>query len=115
MQIRRVDMLLDSLKMGCAGYSGVMANFHPEIYAWLCENYETQPEKAELVGAVLGFFSVAECQTYPINAKYYMGLEGLTLGYTSRARSVAEFGPSRQVEIRQMKTVTDFIKQTLGL
>ena len=108
-------LLLDSLKMGCAGYSGVMANFHPEIYAWLCENYETQPEKAELVGAVLGFFSVAECQTYPINAKYYMGLEGLTLGYTSRARSVAEFGPSRQVEIRQMKTVTDFIKQTLGL
>lgn len=108
-------LLLDSLKMGCAGYSGVMANFHPELYAWLCANYETQPEKAELLAAVLGFFSVAECQTYPINAKYYMGLEGLTLGYTSRARSVKEFGPSRQVEIQQMKTVTDFIKQTLGL
>ncbi len=30
--------LLDSLKIGCAGFSGVMANFHPEIYADLC-NY----------------------------------------------------------------------------
>ena len=108
-------LLLESLKLGCAGYSGVMANFHPELYAWLCSNFETQPEKAELVGAVLGFFSVAECQTYPINAKYYMGLEGLELGYTSRARSVEEFGQSRQVEIQQMKVVTDYVKKTLGV
>ena len=108
-------LLLESLKIGCAGYSGVMANFHPELYVWLCDHYKTQPEKAELVGAVLGFFSVAECQTYPINAKYYMGLEGLQLGYTSRARSAAEFGQSRQLEMRQMKAVTDYVKTTLGL
>lgn len=29
--------LLETLKMGCAGFSGVMANFHPEIYSWLCK------------------------------------------------------------------------------
>ena len=31
--------LLESLRMGCAGYSGVMANFHTRFYAWLCQNY----------------------------------------------------------------------------
>ena len=29
--------LLQSLRMGCAGYSGVMANFHTRFYAWLCK------------------------------------------------------------------------------
>ncbi len=30
-----------------AGYSGVMANFHPDLYVWLCKNYKKQPEKAQ--------------------------------------------------------------------
>ena len=107
--------LLESLKMGCAGYSGVMANFHPELYAWLCKNYEKAPQKAELVQAVLGFFSVVERQVYPINAKYYMGLEGLQLGFTSRAKDVADFGEACKMEIQQMKIVTDFVKKNLEI
>ena len=107
--------LLESLKMGCAGYSGVMANFHPELYAWLCRNFEKDPEKAELVGAVLGYFSVTERQVYPINAKYYMSLEGLELGFTSRAKSISDFGEACRMEIQQMKRVTDFVKEKLEL
>ncbi len=84
-------ILLETLRMGCAGYSGVMANFHPELYAWLCKNYLEQPEKAEQVQDFVGFFSVAECQQYPVNAKYYLGLEGMDIGYASRARNSAEF------------------------
>ena len=30
--------LLASLQAGCHGYSGVMTNFHPELYVWLYEN-----------------------------------------------------------------------------
>lgn len=45
--------LLETLKMGCAGFSGVMANFHPEIYSWLCKNFEKEPEKAKKVQAFL--------------------------------------------------------------
>lgn len=60
--------LLETLKMGCAGFSGVMANFHPEIYSWLCKNFEKEPEKAKKVQAFLGFASLAECQLYPVNA-----------------------------------------------
>ena len=35
--------LLQSLKMGASGFSGVMANFHPEFYVWLCEHFEAEP------------------------------------------------------------------------
>ncbi len=41
--------LLESLQEGAAGYSGVMANFHPRLYSWLCKNYAAQPEKARKV------------------------------------------------------------------
>ncbi len=107
--------LLETLRMGCAGFSGVMANFHPELYSWLCKNYEKEPEKAEMVQDVVGFFSVAECQVYPINAKYYLGLEGIDMGYTSRSRSMDDFFVGRRYEIEQMHRVTQRVKEQLGI
>ena len=107
--------LLESLRMGCAGFSGVMANFHPELYSWLCKNYEAEPEKAELVQAVVGFFSVVERQVYPINAKYYLNLDGLDIGYTARSRNVDEFTVSCRREIEQMHAATKAVKQMLGI
>ena len=81
--------LLETLKMGCAGFSGVMANFHPEIYSWLCKNFEKEPEKAKKVQAFLGFASLAECQLYPVNAKYYLSLEGVPMGYNCRSKDAS--------------------------
>lgn len=34
--------LMSSLLAGGAGYSGVMANFHPDLYVWLCAKYHMQ-------------------------------------------------------------------------
>ncbi len=98
--------LLDSLRLGCAGFSGVMANFHPELYAELCKVFETDSERAEKLQNFVGFFSVAECQCYPVNAKYYLSLEGLDINIDSRARNKAEFAPNRMAEIRQMRALT---------
>lgn len=67
--------LLESLKMGCAGYSGVMANFHADLYVWLVKNYEKEPERAKLMMDFLGAASLVECQVYPVNCKYHMQLE----------------------------------------
>lgn len=105
--------LLESLKLGCAGFSGVMANFHPELYAELCKIYKTDPEKAEKLQNFVGFFSVAECQCYPVNAKYYLSLEGLDINIDSRARNKAEFTPNRMAEIQQMRALTLDFKKTL--
>ena len=107
--------LLETLRMGCAGFSGVMANFHPELYAWLCKNFEKEPEKAEMVQDVVGFFSVAECQIYPVNAKYYQNLEGNKMEYISRARDASEFKRNRQLEIDQMYNLTQEFKKIYNI
>lgn len=107
--------LLETLKMGCAGFSGVMANFHPEIYSWLCKNFDKEPEKAERVQAFLGFASLAECQLYPVNAKYYLSLEGLPMEYYSRSKDAAGFTLSRRMEIDQMRELTAQFKADMGI
>ncbi len=107
--------LLESLKLGCKGYSGVMGNFHPEIYSWLCNNYNLHEEKSQMVQDIIGFFSLAECQYYPVNAKYYLGLEGLGIGYHSRALNPEIFTDNRKMEIDQMWRLTHVIKELIQI
>lgn len=107
--------LLKSLKMGAAGYSGVMGNFHPEIYSWLCKNWQTQPEKAEKVQNFLGFVSTVECQAYPVSAKYHMNLCGVPMEIACRNADASKFGESRQLEIDQMFYVENEFKKLMGI
>ncbi len=108
--------LLESLRMGCDGYSGVMANFHPELYSKLIKaNEEGDTEKAEFLQNLVGFFSVAECQCYPVNAKYYLGLDGVDITYNSRTRNPAELTESRRLEIDQMYAFTKEIEKKYSL
>ena len=105
--------LLPSLRLGCAGFSGVMANFHPELYIKLCSCFTSDPERAEIIQNLIGTLSMAECQCYPVNAKYYLSLEGLSIDIFSRSRSAADFGPSRRSEIEEMRALTRMLEATL--
>ena len=105
--------LLESLKIGCAGFSGVMANFHPELYSELVSIYKNDPVRAQKIQDFVGFFSVAECQCYPVNAKYYLSLDGIDMNIDSRARNKAEFTPNRQMEIQQMFELTKLYKEQI--
>lgn len=107
--------LLESLRAGCAGFSGVMGNFHPELYSWLCKNYKTEPEKAEQVQAFLAFASLAECQMYPVNAKYHLGLCGVDVGYNCRVKDASLFSESNKKEIDQMFMVENIFKKNFGI
>ena len=99
--------LLESLRLGAAGYSGVMANFHPHIYAKLCECWEEEPALAEKLQAFVGFASLAEGYGYPTNAKYYIAQEGVPMGWRCRCQdSVKMFPRNRQLEIEQMRDWT---------
>lgn len=108
-------ILLETLKAGCAGYSGVMANFHPEIYSWLCRNFDKEPEKAQRVQNFLGFASTIECQCYPVNAKYHMNLCGVPMNIFSRARDCSELFESRKKEIEEMFEVEKEFKSILNI
>lgn len=107
--------LLESLKIGCAGFSGVMGNFHPEIYAYLCKNYDKDPQKAQFIQNFVGVASIAECQMYPVNAKYYLSLDGVPIRYDSRSRDAAEFTDNRKMEIDQLYELTQFFKKYIGI
>ena len=104
--------LYESIKMGALGYSGVMANFHPELYVELFKAHkEGDEEKAKLLQDTVGYFSVTECQCYPVNAKYYVSLDGVNIGINTRTRNPAEFTESRRLEIEQMYAFTEAIKK----
>lgn len=103
--------LLESLKMGCAGYSGVMANFHADLYGWLCKNYEKEPERAEIMMNYLGAASTIECQVYPVNSKYHMQLEGLNITTKSRKQDDALLTGSKKLEIEQFRANTEYFRK----
>lgn len=107
--------LLESLEAGCSGYSGVMANFHPELYVWLCKNYKTQPEKAKKVADFLSMVSTIELQQYPVNAKYHLGLMGVGIGTACRTRDDSTFSESNKKEITAMLSVEKYVTELLGL
>ena len=106
---------LESMYAGCSGYSGVMANFHPELYAEACKCYKTDPERAAIIGNFTGFASLTECQVYPVNAKYYISKDGVDINTDCRCRDKSEFTASRQVEIDEMYNTTELFKKYLGI
>ena len=107
--------LLESLRMGAAGYSGIMANFHADLYSWLCANFEKEPKKAEILQDLLGFASTIECQMYPVNAKYHMELDGVNINLFSRVQDFKLFAPSRQMEIEQMRRSINLMRSQIGI
>lgn len=105
--------LLSSLRAGAAGFSGVMANFHPELYAWLLAHYAQQPDQAEILQAALTMCAQIERQLYPVNAKYHLQTLGLPLTTYTRTKNHHQMTPLFEDEVRQMASLVDWIKKTL--
>jgi len=98
--------LLESLKLGISGYSGVMANFHPELYVWLLRNWREKPEEAEKLLPILTMASWIEKQLYPINAKYYLMLEGVFRNFIGRSKNAEELNATFRLEVEQVRELT---------
>lgn len=98
--------LLDSLKEGADGYCGVMANFHPEIYVWLCSHY--MEENAREVNDILSINALIEKQLYPVNAKWHLReLEGLPMEIDARAQDCRRMTETFKEEVRIMDRLTN--------
>ena len=106
--------LLESMRNGAEGYCGIMCNFHPKLYAWLCENFEKEPEKAELIQSFIGTLGFTEAGLpYPLTAKYHMNLCGIPTETTARNRNSEELTEYAKSCMRQMKTATDYFENLL--
>ncbi len=92
---------LESIRDGAAGYSGIMANFHPELWVWLCNN--TDKRSADEVQEVLMAASLIERQLYPVNAKFHLKeIEKLPIETYSRVQDDSLLFETWKEEVRMM-------------
>jgi 4-hydroxy-tetrahydrodipicolinate synthase len=73
----------------------------------LCENYLALPEKSAILQDFLGVTSVMESRMYPVCAKYYLNLSGVTMRMSSRTRDESEFSMNFQMEFDELKRLTE--------
>ncbi|MBM7840939.1 4-hydroxy-tetrahydrodipicolinate synthase [Alkalihalobacillus xiaoxiensis] len=105
--------LLDTLKAGVFGYSGVMANFQPDLYAWLVNNYEKEPIRAKELQNFLSMSALIERQHYPANAKYYLQTLGLSWLEDTRVNANQVLNSTEKTEVRQLKELTNEYRKRL--
>ena len=106
--------LLQSMKDGGSGYCGIMCNFHPKLYTWLCNNFDKEPEKAEKLQALLGTVGFTEGGLpYPLTAKYHMNLVGIPTENVARNRKSEEMTAYAKDCVRQMKVLSDYFESIL--
>lgn len=106
--------ILETLKMGCSGFSGVMANFHTDLYVWLCKNYDKEPEKARILADFLTIASLIERQVYPVNAKYAQQKMGNFSSIYTRTKDAALLNDTGKLEVDQLMRLTDYMRKRIG-
>ncbi|NQT60401.1 MAG: dihydrodipicolinate synthase family protein [Bacteroidetes bacterium] len=94
--------LASSICMGYNGFSGIMGNFHPELYSLLLKSIEKKIRYDNLFN-FLGFSSIIEHQAYPVNAKYYLSLEGVPINLFSKSLNADFLSESMKLEIKQFR------------
>ncbi len=94
--------LLHSLEGGAAGYSGIMANFHPDLLVRLCDSFREEPERALRLSDFLSMAAFTESPAYPCTAKYYLGLEGFSMSTESRSSRPQNLTSYQKLIVRQL-------------
>lgn len=87
--------LLETLRAGISGYSGIGSNYFPELYSSLCDSYATDPDRA---GKIHRFLLSHEAElieggAYPATAKNYLALRGVPLQRYCRKDSLLHLQP----------------------
>ncbi len=105
--------LLESLRAGAAGYSGVMGNYHPWLYRWLFDHRNTEPEKAELLQSILTMCSFIELKNYPSSAKECLHLYGVPITCQTRKNPAPSLSQTERLEVCQLKLISDYMRRVL--
>lgn len=102
--------LLASLQAGATGFSGVMVNFHPDLYVWLCEHFREDTPTVRALQAGLTMCAMIEGDGYPVNAKAGLQMEGLPITTYTRARDARVMTAHRLDEVEQLRTLSDAVR-----
>ncbi|MEE4195435.1 MAG: dihydrodipicolinate synthase family protein [Anaerolineae bacterium] len=102
--------LLASLRAGCAGFSGIMGNYHPRLYRWLFDHQnDPRAEEMQWMLSMMG-----QCLQYPRSAKYYLSLEGIPISEHSRSNP-ALLNPEAKGWTEQLQLLTRRLEQEFGI
>ena len=104
---------LYTLRHGAAGFSGIMGNFHPDLYAWVCDNYEKEPEKAERVQGFLTLTAFLEALAYPQTAKYHMNKVGVPMSLWSRSCDQKKFTKYQRMIIDELIQTENHVRDII--
>ncbi|MGN0299413.1 MAG: dihydrodipicolinate synthase family protein [Lachnospiraceae bacterium] len=103
--------LLESLRLGAAGYSGVMANMQCSLYVRLCQDFENPEFDMEKLSRELTMHALIERQYYPVNAKYYLQIEGLGCTLKTRTKDAGGLNETFRQEIRMLHKETQELRR----
>lgn len=99
--------LLPSLKAGAAGYCGVMANFHPELYVWLVKHWANS-KMAEEIAEFLCLTAFTESLAYPCTAKFYhRALGGVPMSLYTKSRNPADLTDYHKMCVQMMASAAN--------
>jgi 4-hydroxy-tetrahydrodipicolinate synthase len=100
--------LLYSLREGYAGYSGIMTNFHTDLYHRLCSDWRDMGGEADELQDYLGSASTIECQFYPANARYALMKEGVMTNLICRRQDarLRRLSDSEKLEMDQFCNIS---------
>nr|WP_275900650.1 dihydrodipicolinate synthase family protein [Paenibacillus periandrae] len=105
--------VLETMQAGGAGYSGMLATFQPNLYSWLTDNWNKEPEKAELIQNYLGASCLFEGRHYHIATRYYLQLEGLDITLKARTKKASDFKVTHEREVEQYRKFNQYVTQTI--
>ena len=99
------------MKLGYNGFSGIGANFHPDLYAFIADNLDDP--RCELIDKVIGVSSIIECRCYPICAKKYLNaFEGFNVGTTSRVTEDTMI-PAFSAELEGINYLSNYCREMI--
>lgn len=101
--------LLESLEAGAYGYSGVMANMHPQLYRLLYDQFKTSD--MTVLEEFLTMCALLENHCYPMNAKYYLQQENVNIGLHCRVKEEKDFLGFFKSEMLMLKHLTSLVEE----
>lgn len=107
--------LLASLVAGADGYNGVMANFHIDLYKWMYEHHESEPELARELNDFLTLAGVTEARAYPVSAKYHMDRSGVPMTLVTRTRDISCLNENAIYELESLMRMEHTWRTRLGM
>ena len=107
--------LVESMRYGGAGYSGVMGNFQMKLYSWLVKHWRDDERVTDLVQDILTMCSYIEMKNYPANAKCYLDMIGVPMGETARKGDRGAQTQTERLELSQLAQLTRALEEKLGI